>query len=123
MEPYFRSWWYGSYRPNLERDKPWPVILSVDVAQERVVGFIGYISVAPNGKAGFSPGVDPAYQKRGIGKVLVHLWAKDVKEMGAVESLISTGLGNIPDRAINPDLGYQNLGDFCSRLVKQFEDS
>ncbi len=122
MEQHFQSWWYGSYRPNLERDKPWPVILAVDVAQDRVVGFIGYITVAQNGRAGFSPGVDPAYRKRGIGKVLVHLWAKDVREMGAVESLISTGLGNIPARSIYFDMGYQNIGEFCSRLVKQFED-
>jgi ribosomal protein S18 acetylase RimI-like enzyme len=53
----------------------WPVILAVDVDQERVVGFVGYVTVTKNGRTGFSPGVDPAYRKRGIGKVLVNLWA------------------------------------------------
>ena len=122
MEDDFQWWWYGEYGPNLERDKPLPVLIAVDEHKDRVVGFIGFVAVGANKRAGFSPGVDPEYRKRGIGKVLVNLWAREVKEMGAEESLISTGIENYPAQRIYFDMGYEKLGEFCCELVKRFEE-
>ncbi len=120
MEKHFQGWWYDSYRPNLERDKPLPVLIAVD--KDRVVGFIGFVTIGKNKRAGFTPGVDPEYRRRGIGKVLVNLWAKEVKEMGGEESLISTGMGYHPAQRIYSDMGYKKLGEFWDGLVKNLED-
>ena len=116
MESYFQGWWYGSYKKNLEAVEPMAVLIAAD--GDRVVGFIGFVVVRDNGKAGFSPGVDPAYRKRGIGKVLVNLWGEAVKEIGAEESIISTGTRNEPAQRIYFDMGYRKLGEFFARLAK-----
>lgn len=118
MERHFQGWWYYSYKPNLEKDRPLPVLIAVD--QDRVVGFIGFVAVRANKRAGFSPGVDPTYRKRGIGKVLTNLWAKEVQERGAEESIISVGTENHPARSIYFDMGYQSMGEFCPRFTKKF---
>lgn len=68
----------------------------IAVDEDRVVGFVGFVSVGENKRASFTPGVDPEYRRRGIGKTLVNLWAKEVKEMDAEESFISTGTENYP---------------------------
>lgn len=120
MERRFQGWWYRGYKPNLEGDEPLPVLVAVD--KGRVVGFVGFVAVRENKRAGFSPGVDPEYRRRGIGTVLVNLWAKEVKEMGAEESLISTGVGNYPAQSIYFDMGYEKLGEFCDELVKDLRD-
>jgi len=117
MEKHFQGWWHSTYRPNLERDKPLPLLIAVD--KEKVVGFIGFVGVEENKRAGFSPGVAPEYRRKGIGKVLVNLWAKEVKEMGAEESVISTGTDNYPAQRIYFDMGYKKLGEFWSKLVKK----
>jgi len=117
MERYFSGWWYHSYRPNLERRERLPVLVALE--GDRVVGFVGFVHVRENGRAGFSPGVDPEYRRRGIGKVLVNLWAQDVKEMGAVESIISTDTENYPAQRVYFGMGYRKLGEFCNILTKR----
>jgi ribosomal protein S18 acetylase RimI-like enzyme len=121
MEAHFQGWWHYSYRPNLERERPLPVRVAVD--RGRVVGFIGFVSVSAAGRAGFSPGVDPEYRKRGIGKALVHLWARDVKALGAKDSVISVGVGNDPARTIYLGMGYRSLGEFCPVWRKDLRPS
>ncbi len=41
--------------------------------------------------------------------------------MGAVESLISVGLRNVPASSIYFDMGYEEMGEFCSVLTKRLE--
>ncbi|MDP6775570.1 MAG: GNAT family N-acetyltransferase, partial [Candidatus Latescibacteria bacterium] len=118
MEAHFRNWWFGSYRPNLEREAPLPVLIAVDTSQNRVVGFTGFVRVGSGGRAGFSPGVDPAYRGRGIGKVLANLWATDVKQQGAVESVIGTGVNNTPAKSVYFGMGYRQTAEFFTKLVK-----
>lgn len=117
MARYFPGWWHYSYRPNLEREERLPVLVALE--GDRVVGFVGFVHVRGNGRAGFSPGVDPEYRRRGIGKVLVNLWAQAVKEMGAVESIISTGTENYPAQRVYFGMGYEKLGEFCNILTKK----
>ena len=117
QESHFPHWWHSIYRPNLERDDPLPVLVAVD--GDRVVGFIGLVHVSSEGRAGFTPGTDPDYRRRGIGTVLVNLWAAEVKERGAVESRIATGTTNYPAQHIYFGMGYRKLGEFTSNLTKQ----
>ena len=117
MEGHFQGWWFYSYRPNLESASPRPVLIAVH--ENRVVGFIGFVSIDRNRRAGFSPGVDPEYRKRGIGKVLVHLWADEVKKIGAEESFISVGVANLPAKSIYLNMGYESMGEFCPVLTKK----
>lgn len=49
------------------------------------------------------------------------MWAKEVKEIGAEESFISTGTENHPAQSIYFDMGYKKLGEFCNELVKDLE--
>ena len=121
METHFRNWWFGSYRPNLERDVPLPVLIAFDRGQSRVVGFTGFLRVGSNGRAGFSPGVDPGYRGRGIGKVLANLWAADVKQQGAVESVIGTGVDNVPAKSVYFGMGYRQTAEFFTKLVKPLD--
>ena len=121
METHFRNWWFGSYRPNLEREVPLPVLIAVDTDRNRVVGFTGFVRVGSSGRAGFSPGVDPAYRGRGIGKVLANLWAADVKQQGAVESVIGTGVGNVPAKSVYFGMGYRQTAEFFTKLVKPLD--
>ncbi len=122
MERHFRNWWFASYRPNIEKETPSPVLVAVDREGDRVVGFAGFVTVGSNGRAGFSPGVDPDYRGKGIGKAMANLWADEVKKIGATSSRISTGFTNIPAKTIYFDMGYQMIGEFCSRLAKTFSD-
>ena len=119
MERHFRNWWFASYRPNIEKETPSPVLVAVDRGRERVVGFAGFVTVSSNGRAGFSPGVDPDYRGKGIGRALSNIWADEVKKVGATSSRISTGFTNIPAKTIYFDMGYQMIGEFCSRLAKE----
>jgi len=116
MASRFAGWWHGHYRKNLDADRPLPVLLATE--GDRVVGFIGFVAVNENGRAGFSPGVDPAYRRRGIGKVLVNSWADAVKQMGATESIISTGMENEPAKRIYFDMGYRKIGEFLATLTR-----
>ena len=116
MSSNFQGWWYGSCKGNLEADEPLPVLIAVD--GDQVIGFIGYVAVRENGRANFCPGVDPAYRKRGIGKVLANLWGEAVRQKGAVESIISTGLHNEPAKRIYFDMGYRQIGEFLATLTK-----
>jgi len=117
QESHFSHWWHSIYGPNLERDNPLPVLVAAD--GDRVVGFIGFVRVSSEGRAGFTPGVDPDYRRRGIGTVLVNLWAAEVKERGAVLSRIATGTTNYPAQHIYFGMGYRKLGEFTSNLTKQ----
>lgn len=117
MEGHFQGWWHYSYKPNLESASPRPVLIAVN--QDRVVGFIGFVAVDRNRRAGFSPGVDPEYRKRSIGKALVHLWAEAVKQLGAEESFISVGVNNLPAKSIYLNMGYKSVGEFCPVLTKK----
>ncbi|HNS33177.1 MAG TPA: GNAT family N-acetyltransferase [bacterium] len=121
MQAYFPEWWHGCFRQNLEREKPLPVLVAVD--GKKVVGFTGFVYVEKNKRAGFAPGVDPEYRKRGIGRVLVNLWAKEVKEMGAEESLIETATDNYSAQRIYFEMGYKKIGEFCGKLEKSLKCS
>ena len=94
----------------------------IAVDGDSVVGFIGFVAVTEDGKAGFSPGVDPAYRKKGIGKVLVNLWAEAVKQLGATDSTISVGIDNDPAKRIYFDMGYQKIGEFLATLTKDLPE-
>jgi len=118
--PDFQGWWHNSYQPNLKKETPLPVLIAVDTRKDRVVGFVGFVTVGPDRRAAFSPGVDPEYRKRGIGKVLVNMWAEEVKKLGAQESQISTGTDNLPAQRIYFDMGYEKIGQFCAEMVKRF---
>ena len=116
MQEHFVEWWCDLYAPNLERPEPRPVLIAVD--GRRVVGFVGFVHVRENGSAGFTPGVHPEYRRRGIGTVLLDLWASEVKRKGAVQSIIATNVEN-PARHIYFGMGYEKLGEFSSRLAKK----
>jgi ribosomal protein S18 acetylase RimI-like enzyme len=113
---HFDSWWYLMFRPNLEREKPRPVLIAAEGS--RVVGFIGFADVNERGWADFVLGVSPDYRRRGIASVLVNVWASEVKAKGAVESQIDTGVNN-PARHIYLDAGYEKLGEFTVHLTKK----
>ncbi|MCK4376360.1 MAG: GNAT family N-acetyltransferase [Candidatus Brocadiae bacterium] len=116
LQRHFRSWWHAIYQPNLTRAEPLPVLIAVDA--DRVVGFVGFVTVWEGKRAGFTPGVDPQYRRRGIGKVLLNVWARDVKRLGAQESIISTGTDNYPAQRIYFAMGYKKLGEFYSSFTK-----
>lgn len=117
----FHGWWHRTYKPNLSSARPLPVLIAVDTSNDRVVGFVGFVHVTENGQAAFSPGVDPRYRRRGIGGVLVNLWADEVQKRGARESMISTGQDNAPAQRIYFDMGYKVVGRFCARLIKRID--
>jgi len=117
METEFTHWWHFIYRPNLDRDDPLPVLIATD--GDRVVGFVGFVHVSEDGRAGFTPGVDPDYRRRGIGEVLVNLWGAEAKDRGAEKSLISTGTTNYPAQCIYFGMGYRKLGEFSRGLTKR----
>ncbi len=117
LEKQFPHWWHAIYRPNLERDDPLPVLVAAH--GDRVVGFVGFVHVTQEGRAAFTPGVDPDYRGRGIGTVLVNLWAAEVKDRGAVQSRISTGTTNYHAQRIYFGMGYRKLGEFTSDLTKR----
>jgi len=119
----FQGWWHHTYEPNLRKEKPLPVLVAVDTRQDAVVGFVGFVNVDKNGMAAFTPGVHPDYRKRGIGKVLVNVWADEVKRMGAKESRISTGTENLAAQRIYRNAGYKNIGRFCRTMAKTFEST
>jgi ribosomal protein S18 acetylase RimI-like enzyme len=116
QQEHFAAWWYDSYRPNLERPEPRPVLVAVE--GRKVVGFVGFVHVGRNGSAGFTPGVHPQYRRRGIATALLNLWASEVKKMGAVQSTISTNVTN-PAQHIYFGMGYKKLGEFTTRLTKR----
>jgi GNAT superfamily N-acetyltransferase len=120
MERHFRNWWFGGYRSNAKKEEPSPVLVAVDRERNQVVGFVGFVTVSSNGRAGFSPGVDPDYRGRGIGKALCNLWGDEAKKIGATGSRISVGVRDSPAKTIYLDMGYRKIGEFCSRLVKDF---
>ena len=117
-----RTWWQSSYGPNLQVAEPKPVLIAVDTSRPWVAGFAGFVSVSPSGGTGMSPGVDPAYRGRAIGKVLCNVWGDEVKRMGATHSRISTGLANEAAKAIYFGMGYRNIGEFHSRMSKRLMD-
>ncbi len=117
METHFTHWWHFIYRRNLDRDDPLPVLIAAD--GDRVVGFIGFVRVHESGRAAFTPGVDPEYRRRGIGKVLVNPWGAEVKKKGAELSMISTGSTNYPAQRIYFGMGYRKLGEFSTSLTKR----
>ena len=96
---------------------PLPVLIAAD--GDRVVGFIGFVRVHESGRAAFTPGVDPEYRRRGIGKVLVNPWGAEVKKKGAELSMISTGSTNYPAQRIYFGMGYRKLGEFSTSLTKR----
>ena len=114
MEKYFPDWWNGFFKTNMEREKP--VLIAAD--GDRVAGFVGPVNVEENRRAGFAPGVDPEYRKRGIGRILVNLWADEVKKMGAEESIIETVADNYSAQHIYFDMGYEKIGEFIGKFEK-----
>jgi len=117
MERHFPGWWHQAYRPNLERPYPLPVLIAAH--GDDVIGFVGFVHVDSVGHASFSPGVDPRYRGRGIGKVLVNLWADEVKKRGAAESVISTGTTNYAAQRIYFGMGYRPVGYHSSTFRKE----
>jgi len=90
-----------------------PISLHVALDGERVVGFSAY-DANNLGMAWFGPmGTDPAYRKKGIGKVLLHRCLADQKAQGY-------------QRAIIPWVGplefyYRHCGAVVSRLFWKME--
>jgi ribosomal protein S18 acetylase RimI-like enzyme len=119
MARHFQVWWGVTYGPSLEQAEPRQTLIAVDTRTQRVAGFAGYVDVFPNGGTGMSPGVDPDYRGRSIGKVLCNVWGDEVKRMGATHSRISTGLENEAAKAIYFGMGYRKIGEFHSRMSKR----
>jgi GNAT superfamily N-acetyltransferase len=93
--------------------------LLVAVHRDRVIGFAAFVVVDRDGRSAFSPGVDPEYRGRGIGKVMVNVWGAEVKKLGAEESILSTGERNYPAQRIYFEMGYQKLGALCCGMTKE----
>ena len=117
MVRHHARWWYFNYRPILTGPNPLPMLVAVE--GEHVVGFIGWVHVGTNRRAGFSPGVDLEYRGRGIGKALCNTWAEEVRRLGAWESVITVGSPNAPARKIYLDMGFQQIGEFFANMVKR----
>jgi GNAT superfamily N-acetyltransferase len=95
-----------------------PLILTAR-AGERIVGFMGPLLVTRPGAPGSlgSPGIDPGFRGRGIGKVLVNLGLDYLKGAGASEVCYSTSVTN-PARFIYFDSGAELITVYCSSFRK-----
>lgn len=118
MKKHFVGWWCATYKESLEKGKNLPFLIAFYKRAKKVVGFIGLVRVSENGGAGFAPGTDPDYRGKGIGKLLINLWAEEVKKLGARESIIMTGTENTA-RNIYFEMGYQELGIYWTLLKKK----
>ncbi len=112
----FDSWWYLMFRPNLEQDRPRPVLVAAEGT--RVAGFIGFADVKEDGFADFVLGVSQNYRRRGIASVLVNAWCAEMKAKGALESQIDTGAQN-PAQHIYLDAGFEKFGLFSVHLTRK----
>jgi len=111
----------ATWRATIERataDDRRPVIFVV-CAGEQIVGFMGPLDIRqPRTPGSFgSPGVDPAFRGRGIGKVLINLSLDYLKKAEVSEVCCSTGVTN-PARHIYLDSGAELLGVYCSSFSK-----
>jgi len=116
MEKNFKGWWFRSLRPNLMRTEPLPFLIAT--YKSEVVGFVAYVQVGKDGRTGMSPGVSPEFRGRGIGKVLINLWAHEVEKRGAKESIIMTGSANKVAQHIYFELGYKQLGEIWTKWTR-----
>jgi ribosomal protein S18 acetylase RimI-like enzyme len=116
MSEHFANWWYFNWRPNLRKEDPARVLVAAEGM--RVVGFVGFVHVYADRGAGFSPGVNPDYRRRGIGAVLTNAWAEEVKKLGALESIISTGAENLPAQRIYFGMGFEEIGRYRATMTK-----
>ncbi len=111
----------GGWHADIERataDDRRPVIFVVRAA-DQIVGFMGPMDIGqPRTPGSFgSPGVDPAFRGRGIGKVLVKLSLDYLKKAEVSEVHYSTGVTN-PARFIYSDSGAELIGVYCSSFRK-----
>jgi len=95
----------------------YPIRLALD--GDRLIGFMGPAWVPePGGEGHFgSPGVDPKYRGRGIGKVIFHLGLNGLAEQGAVTTGYTTATWN-PAQHIYFDSGAKLLGVIAETLEK-----
>ncbi len=113
----FSAAWRHTVEQATDADRR-PTIFVVRAAG-RMVGFMGPVRITQPGMPGSfgSPGVDPEFRGRGIGKVLIHLSLDYLKEAGASEVRYSTSVDN-PARHIYFDSGAELLGVYCSSFRK-----
>jgi ribosomal protein S18 acetylase RimI-like enzyme len=73
-------------------------------------------------RTGGGPLVHPDYRRRGIATVLMSMWIRRVRVLGASCSVISTGSGpGNPARPLYSRLGYQQVGILCEGLAKDLK--
>ncbi len=116
METSFKHWWYSFYKSNMKSDSPAGVLVAVEGSE--VVGFTGPIKVFAGKKATLSLGVAGSHRSRGIGRVLANMWALELKKLGALESLVSTGSDNFSAQKVYFDMGFEKVGEYCSDMTK-----
>ncbi len=94
-----------------------PIRLALD--GDRLIGFLGPAWVPKRGGEGHfgSPGVDPEYRGRGIGKVMFHLGLNWLAEQGAVTTGYTTAAWN-PAQHIYFDAGAKLLAVIAETLEK-----
>jgi GNAT superfamily N-acetyltransferase len=114
---YFPAGWHATIE-RATADDCRPVIFVVR-AGGQIVGFMGPLDIRqPRTPGRFgSPGVDPAFRGRGIGKVLINLSLDYLKKAEVSEVRYSTGLTN-PARFTYFDSGAELLGVYCSSFRK-----
>lgn len=113
----FPGGWYASIERATEDSEDARVLMAI--AEGKIVGFMGPLWVIEAGEAGGfgSPGVDPDFRGRGIGKVMFNLGLDYLKKAGAAHTTYGTGVTN-PARFIYFDSGAELVNIFCSNFRK-----
>jgi len=113
----FPGAWYTIIQRATEAPNSPHILMAIAAGQ--IVGFMGPFGVDQPGEPGSfaSPGVDPAFRGRGIGKVMFNLGLDYLKKLGATETTYSTGVSN-PARFIYFDSGAELLDIFCCNFHK-----
>lgn len=103
-----------------------PLVVFVAEAEGRLVGFVevGLRSHAdgcdPARPVGFLEGwyVEPGFQRRGVGRLLVERAEAWAREQGSVEMASDTWIDNAPSEAAHQALGYE-IADRCVLFRKR----
>ena len=90
-----------------------PRPLLIAAREQEIIGFTGPVDVQENGRGWFTGiCVDPAFQRRGIGKALFHLLLQSFRESGAAYASLFTGEDN-PARLLYESAGFRCMRPFA----------
>lgn len=113
--------WYDRVSASFRSTSPKPILIAI--CGEKVVGFVGPISVDAEGEGHFTGiGVHPEYRRMKIGTVLFNLLCFELKKRGATCVKLHTGTAN-PAQEIYFDAGFKVKSIWATQMTKKLKTS